>query len=151
MWIFGVLLWSYVVIGELVVGMDLPEEIGVLVLLCCVGLAAGVSIHDSFAALPPDAADRSRRVWGALAVALGMFVATVAAFAIIGQASSSGLDEEITLGMWVLSWVPLIASREMIRPGRPCRAAARRALLWLGWIVAGLVTLVVMVRVVGEM
>jgi len=151
LWILGVLLWGYVVVGELVVGMGLQEELGVGVLVLSVGMAAYASTKRSLLSFPPAPEDRSLRVWGPLGVALGLFIATLMLLTLVARSSTRELDEEITLVLWCASLMPLIASRELMRRGRASPTPGRRVLGWMLWLLTGIVTLVALGHVMEGM
>lgn len=151
LWIGGVLLWAYVVAGEFIVGMELPEGVGALALLVSVGLASVFAIRQAALAVPADPSDRLFRIGGPIGIAVALFFAVLVLFTAIGQASDDGLGAEITLVLWCGSLVAFVAGRRLTNPDRSRTRQSGRTVGFFLWIAAGFLTLVALVRAAAEL
>jgi len=134
---FGALLWAYVVAGELVVGANLPESMGVLGVLAAFG---GVWYSE----VTPDfrAGSGLKRVIlpGFLALA-AFFSALLFACAVSGSTESD--VQAMSAALWFVALFAFVVGRERARRSAPPapvsheKKAARFAL----WLVSGLATL----------
>jgi hypothetical protein len=133
---FGVLLWSYVVAGELVVGVGLPELAAVLGVLGAFGRAW-------YSAVAPWRGNTSSlRLVVPGFLAIGAFFATLL-FACSVSGHSNAEVQAVSLALWFFAVFAFCVGRERARR----RAAAatplsseQRAIRFASWLVAGLVT-----------
>lgn len=134
---FGALLWAYVVAGELVVGVRLPEPAAVLSVLVAFGgtwYAAVVPAWRAGASWP--------RLVAPVVLAVAAFVVTVL-FACSVSGHSNDEVQAISMALWFVAVFAVFVGRERARrraapaPVSSEQRAARFAL----WLVVGLVTL----------
>jgi hypothetical protein len=143
LWIFGVLLWAYVVAGELVVNQDLPESLALLGVVAAVGSVFRASTAEF---------RRVKLPWpwlvAPLVLAIALFLAIV--LLAIGAAgrSPSGMVG-VPIGLWFVAAFAVFFGRQ--RTPRPLRASTS-AQHWktLGvYTVAALVTLFALISLVS--
>ncbi|HWA77913.1 MAG TPA: hypothetical protein VG937_36515 [Polyangiaceae bacterium] len=147
LWLFGALLWAYVIAGELVVRSGFPEPLGWLGVLFVLGVTWFFAIERSFVEDPPAPNERLKRALSPLVAALGLWIATLIVSTLIGATSRGDLDGLITVGLWLLSLAPFFGGRRMTGNRRPPIDPSRRPLGILLWIGAALVTLVALIPV----
>jgi hypothetical protein len=140
LWIFGALLWSYVVLGQFVV-KDFPEGIALLTLALVVGVTYAAAVRDSLRAVPAEPSARRRRwLWPGVA-AFGFWLGTTLLVTAVGKSSNANLDAPITLLLLALSVLAIILGRRFTHPGRPKRSLGKLALFIAAWLLAALATL----------
>ncbi len=134
---FGVLLWSYVVAGELVVGVGLPELAALLGVLGTFGAAW-------YSAVAPWLGSAS---WLRLLLpgflAIGAFFGTLL-FVCSVSGHSNAEVQAVSLALWFFAVFAFCVGRERARrraPGAPPISSEQRAIRFASWLVAGLVTL----------
>lgn len=146
LWIHGALLWSYVVLGELVVSRKFPEPLAWLIVL-------GVFVRTWFVAvrhLPRDSANLWRRiVSGVLALAI-YFFAMAFTTAILGGGGRSGV-EALTILLWFFALGSYALGRRMTRAPRPRPSEFSRPLALGLWTVSGASTLVALLSALDRM
>jgi hypothetical protein len=147
LWLFGALLWAYVVAGELVVRSSFPEPLGWLGLMFVLGTTWFFAIERSFVEDPPVPNERAKRVFVPLAAAIGLWLATLILSTVIGATTPGDLDGLITVGLWLFSLAPFFVGRRMTGTQHPAIDPSRRPLAILLWIGATLVTLVALIPV----
>jgi hypothetical protein len=131
LWIFGVLLWAYVVLGELVVTLDFPELLAVLIVLSALAGAWWLSA---------GRADSGMRRIAPLLIAIGLWAGVIA----LSARAESGRSKTVALVTIALTLFALLSfalGRYLTRVPRPAtklRRAGRVAL----WLISALVTLV---------
>jgi hypothetical protein len=143
LWIFGVLLWAYVVVGELVVNQDLPESLALLGVVAAVGVVfrASTAEHRSVKLPWP---------WllAPLVLAIALFLAIVLLAIGMAGRSPSGMVG-VPIALWFVAAFAVFLGRK--RCPRPLRASTS-AQHWktLGvYTVAGLVTLFALISLVS--
>jgi hypothetical protein len=147
LWLFGALLWAYVIVGELVVRSGFPEPLGWLGVLFVLGVTWFFAIERSFGEDAPAPHERLKRALSPLAAAVGLWLATLILSTVIGATTPGNLDGLITVGLWLFSLGPFFVGRRMTGTQRPAIDPSRRPLGILLWIGATLVTLVALVPV----
>jgi hypothetical protein len=131
LWIFGVLLWAYVVLGELVVTLDFPEPLAVLLVLSALASAWWFSVGRR------DSGTR-RIAPGLIAIGLWAGVLALAARAESGRSKTVAL---VTIVLTLFALLSFALGRYLTRvrpPATKLRRAGRVAL----WLISALVTLV---------
>jgi hypothetical protein len=143
LWIFGVLLWAYVVAGELVVNQDLPESLALLGVL-----AAVVSVFRASTA----ELRRAQLPWpwllAPLVLAIAMFLALLLLAIAMAGRSPSGMVG-VPIALWFVAAFAVFFGRQ--RSPRPLRASTS-AQHWktLGvYTVAALATLFALISLVS--
>ena len=158
LWTFGIVLWSYVVIGQLVTtyapgrhSLLLGEGTGILFVLVASFVAWIVGLRRSLHASPAAA-------WGgrlARGVVLGMLASmswctvTVGA-SIAGQAGSKNADGTVTVFLLVVSIAALLYGRRLSPPVDASPTQRRRTLARLAWTGAAVLTLIALVALAAS-
>jgi hypothetical protein len=143
MWVFGVLLWSFLVFGQYTTSWlpgsaPLAEGAAVLFVLVATTAALVLAVRRSFAAPAPDRQAIAARVINIGVAAFGLWFATVFVAFVIGRASGTNLDMLITTVLLLASCVAVIQGRRMTLPAREMRPLATPrermfgVLLWVG-------------------
>lgn len=137
LWMGGVLLWSYVSFGRLVLRQGFPEVAGFLSLAACFALSAYVSLERSLSVEPPlsTAAGRTR-ILQALVLAVGLFLGAVSLAIMIGLTSSEDLDAALSLFLSITAIVAIFVGRRGIQAPWLAAEPAQRALGILLWLAA---------------
>lgn len=136
LWIFGALLWAYLVVGEWVLRFDLPEALGALVVIGAYGVAWLASVRDLTAP-----ADRSRRLVPG-GVGLGLFVVTVLFVTLLFGTTRQSIVGAITVLLWFFSAAVYIAGRFVTARPRVKQTRTRVAATVVLRLLVGLGTLV---------
>lgn len=136
LWIFGALLWAYLVVGEWVLRFHLPEGVGALVVIAAYGTAWLSAIRDL-----TTPADRWRRlVPGGAGV--GLFVAMLLFVTLLFGTTRQSVVGAITVLLWFFSAGVYITGRYVTARPRVARTRARLAATIVLWLISGLGTLV---------
>lgn len=137
LWIGGALLWAYVVMGEWVVTIELPEVLGWLVVL----LAYAVSWVFAVRRLAPE---RRRALFVVTPGVLGLvwFVFVVFFISSLLGSSRRSVVAGITVMLWFISAAMFGAGRQLTAKRRTKLEGWPRAGVAMLWVVAGLGTLV---------
>lgn len=137
LWSFGALLWAYLVAGELVVGVQLPESMAVLGVLIAFGGAW-------YSAVAP--ARRGGAGWPRLVapvfLALGAFFATLL-FACSVSGHSTTEVQAISVALWFVAVLAFAVGRERVRRRAAPSAVSseQRAARFALWLISGILTL----------
>ncbi len=146
LWIFGALLWAYVVAGEFVVVADFPELIAILGVLL-------VYATSWFMAVQGKRSEELDGPWalapGVLALALWGFtlVCVTAAF---GSSSRSDI-EAVTIGLWLLGAGVYFLGRRLTGPSKAPRSLSARVRTAGAWLVSGLATIAALVSAITRL
>jgi hypothetical protein len=145
--VYAVLLWSFVVFGQLTTSWSMGTPLSgtvagfAVLLLAFVAWIAG--IRRGSLALPPRS--RARLVGRAVGIAAASFVlwlATIFAATILGSESRRNHDLLVAFLLVVVSGVAALAGPRLTSPVRPVRTHRMRFALVMMWICGALVTLV---------
>jgi hypothetical protein len=133
LWMFGALLWGYVVIGEFVVRYEMPELLGLLSLLASLGYAALGALE-----LPRRNRAPFRRRAAPIASALGLFV--VMWLLTISLAATANVHPgAVNIALWFVAAFALFFGRQRTRRDQPRRAPVLHD--YFAWAACGLATL----------
>lgn len=134
---FGALLWAYVVAGELVVGANLPEAMGVLAVLTAFGGAWYSAVAPAI-----GAAASLARLFAPVPLAVGAFFLSLA-FACSVSGSSPSDVEAISVALWFVAVFAFVVGRERARRSAPpvLLSQEQKAARFAVWLVSGLATL----------
>lgn len=135
LWIFGAVLWAYVVMGEWVLRFDVPEGVGALVVLGAYGAAWISSVRDRTTPAGPWSS------WLPGGIALGSFMGTLLV-TLVFSSPRPGTQAAITVMLWFFSAACYIAGRSVAVPRRSARTRARTAVTVVVWLLSGLATIV---------
>jgi hypothetical protein len=144
-WVFGTLSWAYVVVGELVIGLGLPELLGALIVLATAGyawvMASGLGDGEPF--------ELKRLV--PLILGLLLFVLLIAfTVSLLGSHDRSQISA-VTILLWFASvFAVLLGRRWTPRESRP-RSTGDRVRTAALWTLAVVGTLIAMVSAMGGM
>jgi hypothetical protein len=144
-WVFGTLSWAYVVVGELVIGLGLPELLGALIVLATAGyawvMASGLGDGEPF--------ELKRLV--PLILGLLLFVLLIAfTVSLLGSHDRSQISA-VTILLWFASvFAMLLGRRWTPRESRP-RSTGDRVRTAALWTLAVVGTLIAMVSAMGGM
>lgn len=144
-WVFGTLSWAYVVVGELVIGLGLPELLGALIVLATAGyawvMASGLGDGEPFTLkrLVP------------LILGLLLFVLLIAfTVSLLGSHNRSQISA-VTILLWFASvFAVLLGRRWTPRESRP-RSTGDRVRTAALWTLAVVGTLIAMVSAMSGM
>lgn len=144
-WVFGVLTWAYVVIGELVVHLGLPELLGALLVLGSTGYAWAVASGLG------DGAPFSTKRLVPLALAGLFFVALMLLAVTIFGSHRRSYAAAVTILLWLVSVVAFLLGRHWTHRESSRRSTAdglRRAATWTFSVIA---TLIAMISAIDRM
>jgi hypothetical protein len=138
LWIFGAVLWAYVVAGELSVRTDsaLVEALGAVAVLATLGA-------NGYAAMQCGPHGRKwelRILPGVIAVALWVLVLGV--LTRVSGAPTRSEVEGITVALWIVSFVAFLLGRYLTGPSRRSLAPRGRFGRIVLWTISALVTLI---------
>jgi uncharacterized membrane protein SirB2 len=139
LWIFGAFLWGYVVIGEFVTNLGLPELSGVVALLGVLALAV-------LRALETARANRARWLRQVGPVAAGILLFTLIVLLALSLATSVAVKPgALSVALWFVAAFALFAGRYWTRRDRPRRKLG----VWdyFAWAMSGVATLVALLSV----
>ena len=144
LWIFGATLWAYVVAGELVVNLSLPEPLAVLGVLGTAGLVFRRAMVES---RREDLAWTSQAV--PLLVAFALLFATL--FLAVGLSLSGLPGEPLTVALWFVAAFAVFSGRHRCkRPASNPTSASRLQTVAL-WVLASLATLIALGSTLSQM
>lgn len=137
LWSFGALLWAYVVAGELVVGVNLPEPMALLAVLVAFGGAWYCAVAPGFrggASFP--------RLVAPVFLAVGAFFSTIL-FACSVSGHSTSEVQAISVALWFVAVFAFAVGRERTRRrAAPSRVSSdQRAARFALWLISGVATL----------
>lgn len=144
-WIFGTLAWAYVVLGELVVGLGLPELLGALMVIASAGYAWVVAsgLGDGHRFAPKQLIP--------LLLAFLLFVLFIAfAVSLLGSHSRSQISA-VTILLWFLSVFAVLLGRRWTPRESRARSTGDRVRAAALWTLAVLGTLVAMISAMSGM
>jgi hypothetical protein len=133
LWMFGALLWGYVVLGELVTNRGMPELLAIILLLMILGFAAFVARE-----LPRKNRAPLTRKLGPVAGALGLFVAVLVVT--ISLAATAGAHHgAVSVALWFVAAFALLGGRHTARREQQRAPLALRD--YFAWAACGMTTL----------
>ena len=135
LWIFGAVLWAYVVMGEWVLRFDLPEAWGALTVLATFGVAWFSSVEHLKAP-----ADRWRKLTPA-ALGLVLFVILVLLVTLFFGTARRSVVGGITLLLWFFSAAFYLLGRRVTARPRTLQPRRRVAITIALWLLSGLGTI----------
>lgn len=135
LWVFGAVLWAYVVMGEWVLRFDLPEAWAALVVLASYGLAWFSAVEHL-----TTRADRWRKLAPG-ATGLVLFVLLVLFVTVTLGTSRQSIVGGITLLLWFFAAAFYILGRRVAARPRVVRPRRRVAATIVLWLVSGLGTI----------
>jgi hypothetical protein len=142
LWCFGALLWSYLVVGEIVVWTAVPEALGVLAVMSAFGLAW----YRGTSQLPR--ASRVRILLPGLIAFCSWLVVLVMSSAVLNTAARK--DAELTaLLLWSLAASAYALGRHLTALNRVPASRLERASHIALWAIAGLATLMAGVNIIS--
>lgn len=144
LWIFGALLWAYLIMGEWVIHLKLPEGVGVLV----VAIAYGVAWFTSVRELGQSGSRWKLVVPGLVAVVL--FAATLLLVSGLFGSSRRSTIAAVTMSLWFFSAAVYVLGRHLRARSRVNRTRWQAAGSIALWIVSGLVTLVSLIATMAR-
>lgn len=143
LWMAGVLLWSYIAFGRLVLNQGFPEVAAFPIVLFCFVLSAYVSLELSFACEPPRTPSARRtRQWQATLLAFGLFLGALSVAVMIGLTSQDDLDAPLSVFLSILAIVAVFVGRRATQAPWLAADPARRALGILLWLASVALTLI---------
>jgi hypothetical protein len=154
--VFGVLLWSFVVMGELTtswrVGAPLEESTAAVIVVLATMAAWFVAMRESARMSPPQGTGRLAGRSAAVALVAVMLWGLSIFFAIgLGSIGTSGHDVLVAFLLWLAAAVAVLTGPRRTAPGRRSRSTpAARALVALLWVGAALLTMGAFVEMVAE-
>jgi len=135
LWVFGAVLWAYVVMGEWVLRFDLPEAWGALVVLASYGLAWFSCVEHLRAP-----ADRWRKLTpGALGLVL--FVILILLVTSLFGTTRQSVVGGVTLLLWFFAAAFYMLGRRLTGRPRVIQPRRRTAATVALWLVSGLGTI----------
>jgi hypothetical protein len=137
LWITGALLWAYVVVGEWVVTIELPELVGWVIVL----FAYASAWRTSVLRVPRQ----RRKLWLTVApgiVALFLFIQILVFVASFFGSSRRSHVAAVTVMLWFLSAGLFAAGRQLTRKRQGKLTGTRRAALASLWVASALGTLI---------
>jgi hypothetical protein len=144
-WVFGVLTWAYVVVGELVVQLGLPEVLGALLVLSSTGYAWVVASGLG------DGAPFVMKRLVSLALAIALFVTllffTVTAFGSQRRAYIAA----VTVFLWFVSVVAFLVGRSWTPRERYARSTGDRLRSAAIWTLSVIATLIAMISTMDRL
>ena len=144
-WVFGALSWAYVVIGELVVSLGLPELLGALIVLSSTGYAWVVA-----SGLGEGARFAPKQLLSLLFGCVLFFFLVVFAVSLLGSHSRSQASA-VTLLLWFISVFALLLGRRLTPREPPLRSTGDRLRTTAIWTFAVIGTIIAMVSAMGRM
>jgi hypothetical protein len=141
----GVVLWSYVIVGEWVVNLKLPEVVGAFAMLAAFGLACVASVK--------NIASSERSLANKVIPGIGglvLFVVTVSLAASFFGSSRRSTVAAVSVALWLLSTLSYWIGHRLTRYGRARRRGWQLTLAALLWIGSGLGTLVALVSIMAR-
>jgi hypothetical protein len=150
LFVSGVLLWAFVVMGELTTsygpgkhGLLVGEALAVVFVLATSAAAWGVALRRSLEATPPSS-PQATYVRGAVLAVLPLAVWLVVLFGAtaLGKSASRDIDGPVSALLLLVSVAAALGGRRMAGlRGRPS-TSRHRVLTRLTWVAAGLLTVV---------
>ena len=137
LWIGGALLWAYVVMGEWVVTIELPEVVGWLVVLLAYAGSWTLAVRRS----NPDQRRPLHTILPGIAGFFGFAFAVVFTASVLGGSSRKQVAA-VTVMLWFVAVAMFAAGRRLTQGRRGRLEGWQRAGLAALWVVSGLGTLV---------
>lgn len=142
LWMAGVLLWSYIAFGRLVLNRGFPELAAIPIVLFCSALGAYAALERSLGCDPaPTPHARRTRIVQATALGFGLFLGAISLAVIIGLTSGEDLDAPLSLLLTVAAVVAVFVGRRTTQAPWLADDPARRALGSLLWLASVALTL----------
>ena len=135
LWVFGAVLWAYVVMGEWVLRFNLPEAWGALVVLATFGLAWFSSVEHLTAP-----ADRWRKL-GPAALGLVLFVSMILVATLLLGSPRQSIAGAVTLLLWFFSAAFYMLGRRVTARPRVVQPRRRVAITIALWLLSGVGTI----------
>lgn len=143
---FGVLLWAYVVAGQLttswITGRPLGNGVAVAAVVVSTFAAWVLGMRRSLAVAPASPSGVVGRGLGVGALCLAMFFLTVVLAVFVGTTVSPGHDFRIAFGLVVVAFVAVILGRRFVTPELKERTHVERVVTVALWATCLLVTFV---------
>jgi hypothetical protein len=145
--VFAVLLWAFVVFGQLTTswlfGTPLGPKTATLLVFLTTIAALITSVRRSRVVAPPrNAWHLGWRGVGIAVLAFFLFLVTIVAATVVGNTSLHNHDMLIALVLVVLSTLAAFAGARLTSPAPPDRTHPQRVVLVLVWVAGVIVTLV---------
>lgn len=144
LWIFGALLWAYVVMGEWVIHLSLPEGLAVLIVAIAYGLAWVTSGRGL-----GEGAGRWKVVVPGIAALVLFFVILLLVAGLFGSGRRSTVAA-VTVCLWFFSAAVYVLGRHLRARPRVTRSRWQAAGTIVLWIVSGLMTLVSLIATLAR-
>jgi len=142
LWCFGALLWSYLVVGEIVVWTAVPEALGVLAVLCAFGLAW----HRGTSQMPPAP------IWRILVPGIVAFFSWLVALlfsCVVFNTGGRKNAELVALLLWCFAAGAYALGRHLTALQDVSSSTLERASRIALWVIAGLATLMAGVNIIS--
>lgn len=144
-WVFGTVTWAYVVVGELVVSLGLPELLGLVLVLSSTGyawvLASGLADGEPFAV---------KRLLS-LGFGLALFSTLLAVTVTVLGSHRQSQVAAVTVMLWFVSVFALLLGRRWTRRARPPRSSGDRLRSAAIWTLSVIATLIAMISAMDRM
>jgi len=135
LWVFGAVLWAYVVMGEWVLRFDLPEAWGALVVIASYGVAWFSSVEHF-----TNRADRWRKLAPG-AAGLALFVILILLVTLLFGTSRQHVIGAVTILLWFFAAAFYILGRRVSARPRVVRQRGRLAATIVLWLLSGVGTI----------
>jgi hypothetical protein len=143
---FGVLLWAYVVAGQLttswITGRPLGNGIAVAAVVLATFAAWGLGMRRSVDVAPASPSAVVGRGIGTLALGFAMFVATLVFAVFVGTTAAPGHDFGIAFGLVLVAFVAVVVGRRLVTPEIRERTHGERVVTVALWVTCLLLTFV---------
>lgn len=143
---FGVLLWAYVVAGQLTTSWLTGRPLGNGVALAAVVLATFVAwalgMRRSLAVAPASPAGVVGRAVGVLALCLAMYLVTLVFAVFVGTTAAPGHDFGIAFALVTVAFVAVVLGRRLVTPEVHERTHGERVVTVAVWVTCLLLTFV---------
>lgn len=143
---FGVLLWAYVVAGQLttswITGRPLGNGVAVAAVVVATFAAWVLGLRRSLAVAPASPSGVVGRGLGVGALCLAMFLVTLVFAVFVGTTVSPGHDFRIAFGLVVVAFVAVVFGRRLVTPEDRERTHVERVVTVALWATCLLLTFV---------
>ena len=154
----GVLLWAFVVMGELTTSyapgkhqMLVGETLAVVFVLATSAAAWSVALRRSLATIAPATPLATYARGGFIAlVAIAMWMAVIFCATVLGKAGSKSMDGPITMMLLILSVAAALGGRRLAGLHGKAATSRQRWVARLLWTGASLVSFVAFVEILGS-